>query len=133
MAGGYLAYQWRMSEDLKRSVMAKLKDAFELKRIVPRSLPLLEEMRHMVNDGGYISAEAGYKDDRVIAAALALEYWRAWMLPKLLGRRLTRERSMMIEQAGGEKPMDVIMREHLKRSNIKAEAPARIRQPWELT
>jgi hypothetical protein len=129
--GGELCYHWRMSEELKRSVMAKLKDAFELKRIIVRSVPLLEEMRHIVNDEGYIAAESGYKDDRVIAAALAFEYYRAWMCRKLMGQQLTRERSAAIEQIGGEKPMDMLMREYLKKSNIRADAPARVRQPWE--
>jgi hypothetical protein len=129
---GDLAYQWRMTEDLKRGVMAKLKDAMELGRIVPRSVPLIEEMRHVVNDDGYIAAEGGYKDDRVIAAALALEYYRAWLARRLMNQGLTRERSHGIEVHGGEKPMDILMREYLRKSKIRADAPARLRQPWEL-
>ena len=85
----------------------------------------------MVNDEGYISAESGYKDDRVIAAALAFEHYRAWVWRRLFTQRLTLERSRGIEQAGGEMPLDVLMWKHLKSSNIRAEAPARVKQPWE--
>jgi hypothetical protein len=131
VGGSDLAYQWRMTEALKRAVMSGFKDAFEQGKLIVNSVPLLEEMRHVMNDEGYISAESGYKDDRVIAAALAFEHYRAWMWKKLFTQRLTLERSRGIEQAGGEQPMDVLMWRHLKGSNIKAEAPARLKAAWE--
>jgi hypothetical protein len=131
IGGGSLAYHWRMTEDLKRSIMAKMKDGFELKRLIPRSVPLLEEMRHIVNDEGYLAAEGGYKDDRVIACALAYENYRMWMARPLAAQRLTREVADTEERIGGLKPLDLMMRDYLRRSNITAEAPARIKQPWE--
>lgn len=118
VAGGDLAFHWRMSEDLKRGLMAKFKDSFELGRLIPRSVPLLDEMRHVVNDEGHISAEGAHKDDRVIAAALAHEAWRMWLAPVLRARGHTRERAMVIESAGGEAPIDRLVLDYLKRQNI---------------
>jgi hypothetical protein len=128
-----LAYQWRSTEFLKRAMMASYKDGFERRdsQLVIRSVPLLEEMRHIVSDEGHISAESGYKDDRVIAAAMALEYYKRWMWKKLFNQRLTRERSVEIEATGGERPLDVVMWEYLRKSNIRADAPARKKEAWE--
>jgi hypothetical protein len=131
MGGRDLAFQWRMTDFLKRAIMASLKDAFEQRQLVIRSVPLLEEMRHVINDDGHISAESGYKDDRVIAAAMALEYYKRWFYTRLRNQRLTRERSLSIEATGGETPLDVLMWQHLRKSNIKAEAPARRKEAWE--
>ena len=129
--GSDLAYHWRMTEDLKRSIMSKMKDAFELKRLIPRSVPLLEEMRQVVNDEGYIGARGAYKDDRVIAAALAYENYRMWMQRPLMAQRMTVSASATEERVGGLKPLDLLMRDYLKRSNITMDAPARIKGPWE--
>jgi hypothetical protein len=128
---GDLAFHWKMTDDLKRSLMAKFKDAFELQRLIPRSVPLLEEMRHIINDEGHIEAEGAHKDDRVIAAALAHEAWRMWSLPMLRAKGMTIARSRQIESAGGEKPIDGLILDYLKKSNIKRDEPARVRQPWE--
>jgi hypothetical protein len=128
---GELAWHWKMTDDLKRSLMAKFKDAFELQRLIPRSVPLLEEMRHIINDEGHIEAEGAHKDDRVIAAALAHEAWRMWSLPILKAKGMTVARAKQIESAGGEQPIDRLMLDYLKRQQIKNDEPARIRQPWE--
>lgn len=128
---GGLAFHWKMTEDLKRRVMAQVKDAIELKRMIPRSVPLLEECRHIVNDEGHIEAEGGYKDDRVIAAALAHEAWRMWSLPNLRNQKLTFERSREMERTGGDKPLDLHIRDYLKSQKISEGVPARIVQPYE--
>jgi hypothetical protein len=117
---GELAFHWKMTEDLKRSLMAKFKDAFELGRLIPRSVPLLEEMRHIVNDEGYIGAEGAHKDDRVIAAALAHEAWRMWSQTPLRANGMTINRARQIESAGGEQPIDRLIVDYLRRSNINA-------------
>lgn len=128
---GGLAYHWKMTDDLKRRVMAQLKDAIELRRMIPRSVHLLEECRHIVNDEGHIEAEGGYKDDRVIAAALAHEAWRMWSLPVLRSQKLTLERSRVMEATGGDKPLDLHIRDYLKAQKISEGVPARLVQPYE--
>ena len=98
--------------------MAQFKDAFELGRLIPRSVPLLEEMRGMISDEGSIVAEGAKKDDRVIAAALAHEAWRRWLAPLLRGKSMTRARAQHIETAGGEQPIDQLILDYLKKQNI---------------
>jgi hypothetical protein len=132
VSGGDLAFHWKMTHDLKLALMAKFKDSFELGRLIPRSVALLDEMRHIVNDEGHIAAEGAHKDDRVIAAALAHEAWRAWGIPVLRAKGMTRARAAEIEAQGGEKPVDKIIVDYLRKQNISADAPAHIRQPWEL-
>ena len=73
--GGGLAYHWRSSQDLKTRMLNQYKNGIELHRAVPRSVPLLEEMQRVVNEGGNIGGEGRSKDDRVIGAALAYQAW----------------------------------------------------------
>ena len=107
-----------MSDARKRELMAKFKDSFELRRMIPRSVPMLDEMRRMISDEGSIAAEGAHKDDRVMAAALAHEAWRRWMVPILKGRNMTRERAHAIETAGGDAPIDQLVLNFLKKQNI---------------
>jgi hypothetical protein len=118
VSGGGLAFHWRTTEELKRQVMAKYKDGFELQRLIPRSVALLEEMRRIVNDGGHIAAEGRHKDDRVIAAALAHEAWRMWMQGKLKSMNMTAARAEQVEISGGVKPVDRLIMDFMKKAGI---------------
>lgn len=122
LSGGDFAFHWKMSDERKRTLMAQYKDSFELGRLVPRSVPLLEEMRGMINDEGSIGAEGSKKDDRVIAAALAHEAWRRWLAPLLRGKSMTRARAQQIETAGGEQPIDQLILNYLKKANLSLPA-----------
>jgi hypothetical protein len=116
--GSEFTYHWVMTEDLKRMLMARFKDAFELDRIKIRSVPLLEEMRKIVNDEGHIAAEGAGNDDRVIGAALAYECYGRWMRQKLMGMQMTRAHAQVIEANGGESQVHRVVTSFLKRSNI---------------
>lgn len=131
-SGGGLPFHWKMTTDLKQRLFAQFKNAFELGRAIVRSVPLIEEMRHIVNDEGYVGAEGSNKDDRVIAACLAYEAWRAWSQAPLRAKGYTQEVAMKIEAAGGEKPLDRLVIDYLKAQQIRVGEPARVRQPWEL-
>ena len=65
-------------------MMNSFKNGVELGRVLPRSIPLLEEMRRIVNDEGHIGGEGRAKDDRVIGAGQALAYqaWSSWCQPE---------------------------------------------------
>ena len=82
-----------------------------------RSVPLLEEMRRIVNDEGYIGPKAHTRMTG-IAAALAHESWYRWQWKGLRGLAHTRERAHAIEQAGGEKPVDKPAMNYLRRHQI---------------
>lgn len=119
LSGG-IVYQWRTSEELKRRMMNQLKNGIELGRMTPRSIPLCEEMRRIVNDEGSIGAEGRAKDDRVMAAALAYQGWNMWVQPRVKAQGLSLQRSLELEKSGGKAdPVDRIITNYLKRANIK--------------
>lgn len=118
LGGGDLVYQWLMSEQLKQMLMARFKDAFELDRIKVRSVPLLEEMRRIINDAGHIAAEGRGNDDRVIAAALAYECYNKWMRQRLIGMNMTRAHAQVIEANGGENQVHRMVTSFLQRTKI---------------
>lgn len=115
---GALVYQWKTSAELKSRMMNQYKSGIELKRIIPRSVPLLEEMRRIINDEGWIGAEGHAKDDRVVGAALAFQAWNSWLQPRLKSQGLTVERSKQIDERGGVEPVDRLIRNFLKKQNI---------------
>jgi hypothetical protein len=101
-------------------MMNQLKNGIELGRMTPRSIPLCEEMRRIVNDEGSIGAEGRAKDDRVMAAALAYQGWNMWVQPRVKAQGLSLQRSLELEKSGGKAdPVDRIITNYLKRANIK--------------
>jgi hypothetical protein len=112
--GGDLVYQWRTSGELKQRLMNQYKNGVELGRIIPRSVPLLEEMRRIVNNDGHIGGEGRAKDDRVIAAALAYQGWNMWVQPRCKAQGLTLATS---DQEQG--PITRTIHNYLKRVNIQ--------------
>ena len=99
---GDMAWQWRTSGINKPPMMAQFKDAFELKRYLLNSMPLLDEMKTCIIDGGNVAAESGKKDDRVMAAALTHECYRRRMQQKLVNLGETLEHAL--KRATGDQP-----------------------------
>lgn len=116
--GGELMYQWKTTEELKRRAMNQMKNGIELKRMIPRSVPLLEEMARIVNDGGQIGGEGRSKDDRVMGAALAYQAWNSWIQNRVKGLGLSLAKSMEVEEKGGTPPTERLIANYLKRMNI---------------
>lgn len=119
VGGGEIVYQWRTTEELKRRMMNQLKNGIELGRMVPRSLPLCEEMRRIVNDDGHIGGEGTAKDDRVMAAALAYQGFNMWVQPKAKSAGMSVARSATIEEHGGTQPLDRLVTSFMKKMNIE--------------
>lgn len=117
-AGGAMPFHWVSSEDRKRQLMNQFKNGIELGRCIPRSVPLLEEMRKVINDGGHIAAEGRGKDDRVIAAALAYQAWLTFAQPKCKALGLTLAQATEIDKRGGVEPVDRLIINYLKKQNI---------------
>lgn len=120
--GGGLLKEWQSTEDLKRMAMNQFKNGIELGRVIPRSVPLLDEMRRIVNDEGHIGGEGRSKDDRVIGAALAYQAWNVWTQPKVKALGLTYARSQEIDEKGGTEPVDRLILNYLRKQNIKVPA-----------
>ena len=120
--GGSLVYQWKTTHELKARMMNQMKDGIELGRMVPRSIPLIEEMRRIVNDGGSIGGEGRAKDDRVMAAAMAYQGWGMYAQQLLKNMGLTLARSKEIDDRGGSEPVDRLILNFLKKQNITVPA-----------
>ena len=116
--GGSLVYQWKTTHELKQRMMHQFKNGIELGRCIPRSIPLLEEMRRIVNDEGHIGGEGRSKDDRVMGAALAYQGFGMYAQPKLRAMGLTMAQSASIDARGGTEPVDRLIANYLKRVNI---------------
>lgn len=82
MGSGY-AYGWKTTLDNKMHIMNQYRDFYQLGNLMVRSGPLLQEMQLIVQDGAEIEAYGKGKDDRVFAAALAIEGWVKWRRPQL--------------------------------------------------
>jgi hypothetical protein len=113
-----LAYQWRTSGNNKPPMLSSFKDSFELHRFVINSMPLIDEMKTIVIDGGAIEAEKGKKDDRVMAAALAHEAWRRWVRPRLVGLGLTFQEAYKEEHGQGRTQAERMAINYLRAMNI---------------
>jgi hypothetical protein len=117
--GGSLIYQWKTTEELKQRMMNQMKNGIELGRMIPRSVPLIDEMRKIVNDEGHIGGEGRAKDDRVMGAALAYQAWNMWGQPLVKNMGLTLARSLEIDERGGTEPVDRLIVNFLRKQNIK--------------
>lgn len=68
----------------KRPLLNQMRSVYQLGMLEIKSADLLDEMRFFVQkDNGELKAEEGKHDDRIIAAALAIEFWRKYVYHKL--------------------------------------------------
>jgi hypothetical protein len=75
----------------KERMLTYMKDYFERGLMDIKSMDLLDEMKGIVREGGFIGAPGRGKDDRVIAAALATVAWAEQVQPRLIAMRHTRK------------------------------------------
>ena len=88
---GNFAYHFKTTQELKESIMNKLRDAHERGIFQIRSEELLNEMKTVTNDDGVIGAGSSkQKDDRVMGAALGVHAWQDSFLPELYERQWTK-------------------------------------------
>ena len=78
----------------KERMLSYMKDYFERGMMGIFSMDLLDEMKGIVRENGFIGAPGRGKDDRVIAAALATIAWAEQVQPRLIGMRLSKEMSV---------------------------------------
>jgi len=115
--GNMQNYLWRRNDNLggpgnsmgylttsstKERMLAYYKDYFERGMMNVFSMDLLEEMKTIVRENGFIGAPGRAKDDRVIAAALACVAYAEQVQPRLIAAKLTREISAMKEMRSAE-------------------------------
>jgi hypothetical protein len=103
MSAGYV-YNWKTTADNKLTICNQLRDSYTLRQVRVRSIPLLDEMTHVVQDGGKIEASGRKKDDRVMAMALATKAWIEWVRPAMIADNLTYDRVCAEERQSLEHP-----------------------------
>jgi len=84
---GYVQ-NWKTNSENKTLILNQLRDAYATKILRVRSMPLLEEMSKVIQDGDSIEAAGRGKDDRVFATALANKAWYDWMRPGLIANQM---------------------------------------------
>ena len=115
--GNMSNYLWRRNDSLggpsmsigflttsstKERMLSYMKDYFERTMMIVRSMDLLEEMKTIVREDGFIGAPGRAKDDRVIAAALACVAYAEQVQPRLIAAKITREVSKSQEDYTAE-------------------------------
>jgi len=115
--GNMSNYLWRRNDSLsgpsmsigfvttsstKERMLAYMKDFFEREMMNVLSMDLLEEMKTIVREDGFIGAPGRAKDDRVIASALAVVAFAEQVQPRLIAARITREVSKSQEDYTAE-------------------------------
>jgi hypothetical protein len=118
LLSGQLCYQWKTTAENKFAMMTAMKDAFELHRFLINSLPCLEEMKSLVYDGGTLKGEGRRKDDRAMAAGLAHEGWRKWVLPKMVNMGLTFEQAYKEETSGPRSQAEQLAINYLRAAKV---------------
>ncbi len=95
----------KMNAEVKQQIMARVKDALLTGTLDLASVPLFEEMKTIINDGGWIGAEGRGKDDKVLALAQAYRGYDDWERAPMnaSGRTLAVERDREKKMAQGNK------------------------------
>jgi len=103
MGAGYV-YNWKTNQDNKLLILNQLRDTYALRYLRVRSMGLLDEMQHTVQDGSSIEASGRHHDDRVFASALACKAWIDWLRSGLIANGETYEKVTETERKMGEEP-----------------------------
>jgi hypothetical protein len=103
MGAGY-CYNWKTNQDNKLKILNQMRDNYTLRMLSVRSIPLLEEMERIVQDGGEIAAEGRAKDDRAFATALAVTAWIDWVRGGLIANGQTYDRVVEEERIAKDQP-----------------------------
>lgn len=95
---GHCLLQWKSNPELRMQLMFKFRDGITANRLKIKSMHLIDEMRHLSIDGGYVEVPAGKKDDRVFG--IALMYW-GWD-NRVRGRMMRQKGMTLMESKDAE-------------------------------
>lgn len=96
LGGGY-AYNTSTTSSEKDRIYGTMRDEYNSQTLIVRSLPLLEEMTRLVQDGVKIEASGRHKDDRVFATGLAAQAHVKWIRSGMISQLRTFERETQAE------------------------------------
>jgi len=92
-------FHFKTQMQTKITLMERLRDFVHTGILHVRSLDSIEDMKGIRRDGDSIGAPDGVHDDRVVALALACEYWDTKVRPAMLNLNRTREAEAAKETA----------------------------------
>jgi hypothetical protein len=120
LGAGYV-YGWKSNLENKMTIMNQLRDAYTLRMVTVRSIPLLKEMERVTQKGSDISAEGTANDDRVVASALACKAWTDWVRNPLISTGQTYDVVSADERQEGPQQnfMGNLVRDFFKRQEDK--------------
>lgn len=96
--GGGYAFNWKTSASTKEPLMNRYRDRYMEEEALARSIPLIDEMITIRQEGAKIEASGKNNDDRVIAAALAIWAWVEWIRPGMMSEGRTHKKETAMEQ-----------------------------------
>lgn len=85
------AWQFKTTNQLKVTIMERLRDFVSNGMLHVRSLETIEEMRAVTRDGDSIEAQGSKKDDRVISLALGIRCWEDRARRIMMAQKRTRD------------------------------------------
>jgi len=103
MGAGYV-YNWKTNQDNKLQIMNELRDTYAVNHFDVFSVPLLEEMERVVQEGSEIRAEGRAHDDRVFASALGVHAWITWVRSGMISTNQTYDRVSEEDRLSKETP-----------------------------
>lgn len=80
---------FKSTGELKGQIMRRMRDSLVMETSDIRSVPLIEEMRNIVEQDGFIGGEGRKKDDRTLAFALAHKGYDDWLRTMLSAQNQT--------------------------------------------
>ena len=132
LGAGY-AKGWVSSHDSKWRMMCSYKDSHTSGMLLTRSVPLVEEMLNVVQEGSEIGAPGRAHDDRVFAAGLANLAWVEWIRPGMIQQGLSYDAVLRMENeeesSKGAAFVDQIVTRFLQRQADYEEPPSP-REEW---
>jgi len=135
MGAGY-AYNTDSSSRVKQELLHNFRGHYFTRDLMIRSIPLLQEMLIVVQNGNVIgapeSSNGDCKDDRVFASAYAVAAWLDWRRVPMISNGETYERAMKLKEEG-----ELSMNERINKiaygfmhKAIEAQATADNRPKW---
>lgn len=107
MGAGYV-YNWKTTSENKQLILNQMRDLYMTKQLEIRSIPLLEEMQTVVQDGVEIKGSGTNKDDRTFATALALKAYIEWIRKPLVDAKKTFDNAV-VEEKNAKSPYKTFM------------------------
>lgn len=124
--GAGFAFGWKTTSENKVAALNAMRDNHVTDTLAVRSLYLLDEMQHIVQDGWDIRASGKHHDDRVMATGLAVWGWQQWLRGTLIADNMTFARIKQMEQMQ-ENPKATFM-QHLVQGHMSNMEMAKIQQ-----